>query len=108
MQREFDAMTPNPGIQILGVNQVGQERDNNLMCDGKDIPWLQETMTEFAWIPWHVTWRDVVILDEANRKVAVYNLTTHSLGTAANYQELRTMLLNTKRTSGAERAPTDR
>lgn len=86
-------MTPNPGIQILGVNQVGEEAANALICDGRDIPWLQETMTELAWIPWVVTWRDVVILDEANQDVARFNLTEKPLSIQSNYMELRLLLL---------------
>lgn len=46
-----------------------------------------------AWALWSVTWRDVVILDTANRRVAVYNLTTHNLADTADYAELRALLL---------------
>jgi hypothetical protein len=93
MQKELDALKANPGISILGVNQIGQESENALACDGKDIPWLQETMTGLVWIPWQVVWRDVVILDGQNRRQATFNLTSHDLGIAANYDSLRTLLL---------------
>ena len=87
-------MVPTPGIHILGVNQVGQESGNTLACDGRDIPWLQETLTELVWVPWAVTYRDVVILDGENKKVGVFNLTTGDLGIPAHYDSLRALLLN--------------
>lgn len=82
-------------IRILGVNQVEQERDNALACQGKDLPWLQETWEAPVWGPWHVQWRDVVILDGDNVKTAVFNLTTYDLSVPANYDSLRTLLLRT-------------
>ncbi len=87
-------MTPNPGIQILGINEVGEEAGNVSICDGRDTPWLQETPTELAWTPWDVTWRDVVVLDRANQSIAVFNLTEKPLSNADNYQELKTLLLS--------------
>jgi hypothetical protein len=93
MQQEFAAMPTPPNLQILGINQVGQESGNALACEGRDLPWLQETLTEGVWIPWDANWRDVVILDRANRKVAVFNLFDHNLANAADYDALRTMLL---------------
>ncbi len=86
-------MPVDPDIHILGINQVGQERDNDLNCEGRDIPWLQETTTALAWVPWDVNYRDVIILDEANRRIAAFNLTSNNLATDANYQALKTLLL---------------
>jgi len=64
-----------------------------LNCDGRNIPWLQETLSSLAWIPWGATYRDVLILDGRNRKVAVFNLSTHNLAVAANCDSLRALLL---------------
>ena len=30
-------------MRILGVNAAGQEAGNALMCDGRTLPWLQDT-----------------------------------------------------------------
>lgn len=87
-------MDPQPGIHILGVNEVGQESGNALACEGRDIPWIQETLESQVWGPWEVVYRDVVILDADNQKIGVFNLTTESLSIPANYQALRTLLLN--------------
>ncbi len=95
MQKEFDAMAVDPGIRILGINQVGQESQNDLNCEGRDIPWLQETMTELVWVPWDVTYRDVVIVDGTNRRLTAFNLTDKNLAVAANYEALKTLLLET-------------
>lgn len=86
-------MPTPPNLQILGINQVGQESGNALACDGRDLPWLQETLAEGVWIPWEANWRDVVILDRSNRKIAVFNLFDHNLANAAHYDSLRTLLL---------------
>lgn len=93
MQDDLDLLDLAVPIMILGVNQVEQERDNALTCQGKDIPWLQETWEELVWGPWHVQWRDVVILDQDNRQAAVFNLTTCDLSVPANYDALKTLLL---------------
>ncbi len=78
--------------QILGVNEIGQEAGNAAACSGKDLPWLQETADHPAWSVWNVAYRDVIILDSSNRKVATYNLTTHDLSNPANYLELKGLL----------------
>jgi formylmethanofuran dehydrogenase subunit A len=41
-----------------------------------------------------VTFRDVVILDGDNKVIAVYNLTSNSLGTSANYAALKQLFLD--------------
>jgi len=80
-------------VRILGVNGIESESGNTLMCDGRDLPWLQDTPDEHVWSQWQVTYRDVVILDGDNVPVGVYNLTEHDLNDPANYAELRALLL---------------
>ena len=93
MQQEIAAANPAHHVQILGINQIGQETDNDLICQGRVIPWLQETADHPVWTPWGVTWRDVVILDSENRRVSVYNLTQHDLGVQTNYDFLKQTIL---------------
>jgi hypothetical protein len=93
MQAEIESMgTPRP-VRILGVNAAGQESDNALICEGRSIPWLQDTAEQSVWSSWQVTYRDVVILDAENRVLQAYNLTSHNLGVPANYTELKNKLL---------------
>jgi len=93
MQNELDARKLAREISNLGVNQVEQVADNELIREGRDIPWLQDTWDELVWGSWHVEWRDVVILDPDNQKITTYNLTEHNLTDPANYAELKALLI---------------
>ena len=96
MQAEIGlAVPPGAGgaIRILGVNEAGQESGNPLVVQGCSIPWLQDSIAEHVWGgKWPVAYRDVVVLDDQNRRLAVFNLTTHDLGEPANYAYLRDLL----------------
>lgn len=76
------------------MNQFGFEASNEAMCEGRDLPWLQDDATQNVWAAWAVTYRDVIILDEENIPVAVYNLTSQSLAVQANYDALRQLFLD--------------
>jgi len=94
MQTEIDAMGLAVEVQILGVNEAGYENGNVTACEGKDLPWLQETQDQMVWVTWRVNYRDVIIIDEDNEPLATYNLTDHDLGNADDYDELKGMLVN--------------
>jgi hypothetical protein len=93
MQEEFNAENPNLQIQILGINQAGYSSGNSAISNGRDIPWLQDTVDENVWSTWEHAYRDVIIVDESNQRVGVYNLTTNSLASSANFQALKSMIL---------------
>jgi len=93
MQGELDTTATSLSIRILGINAVGQESDNDLMVAGRTLPWLQDTKSQDVWTKWKVTWRDVIVLDGDNKVAGIYNLTDHNLGTAANYNALKTFLI---------------
>lgn len=76
------------------MNQTGYEAGNAAICNGRTIPWLQETADEQVWEAWAVTYRDVVILDGNNVVVGVYNLTEHDLSDPANRDALKKKLRN--------------
>jgi hypothetical protein len=63
------------------------------VTSGRDIPWLQDTTDEAVWDTWDPTYRDVIILDGNNEIIAIYNLTTNSLATEENYEELKALLI---------------
>lgn len=94
LQQDIDAASPAVPISILGVNQVGHEVSNDSITADRDIPWLQETVDYDVWSAWGVTYRDVVILGGDNIPVAVFNLTVNDLSVPANYDALRTLLLD--------------
>ncbi len=61
---------------------------------GLPLPWLSDTKRQDAWHRWDVTWRDVIVTDERNRRVAVFNLTDHDLDFPEEYAALRDLLLD--------------
>lgn len=85
-------------IHIFGVNEPGQESGNEAVCRNRTTPWLQDTAGangQKVWAEkWRPTYRDVVILDENNVKIAAYNLTVHDLSRAANFDTLKTLLID--------------
>jgi hypothetical protein len=92
MQKELDAENLPVGVRILGVNAPGLESGNSGICNGRDIPWLQDTVADSVWTHWQVTWRDVVILNPVNEVVDVYNLTTRDLADSTHYAELKDLI----------------
>jgi hypothetical protein len=94
MQAEIDDSTTAKPVHILGVNGEGHESGNPVICDGRTIPWLQDTPAADVWASWAVTYRDVVILDADNQVLHVYNLTSQSLYDPANYAALKKLLLD--------------
>jgi hypothetical protein len=93
MQTELVEEGKNLSIQILGINEVGEERENEAMYAGRSLPWLQETTEQRVWEDWDVTYRDVIILDAENKPHAVFNVTIHDLSKAVNYDSLKALLL---------------
>lgn len=80
-------------IRILGVNGIGHESENAANCAGRVLPWLQDVVASDVWTLWQVTYRDVIILDEENKVLSIYNLTSNDLGVQANYDALRDLLV---------------
>jgi len=93
LQKEIDAENPESGIFILGVNEAGYG-NNEAICEGRDIPWLQDTQEDDWWGTWEITYRDVVILNRDGNEEAVFNLTEHDLGKPNEYAAFKALLLN--------------
>jgi hypothetical protein len=74
------------------VNATGHEGGVVQMAGYADLPLFQDTVAADAWTTWGAGYRDVVLLDEENRIIGVYNLSTHNLGNEDNYAELRDLL----------------
>jgi len=92
MQDEILAANPASKIRIVGVNGVGYESANHLMTADRDLPWLQDTDSMQVWGSWAAGYRDVIILDEANVRAAVFNLTEHNLTVQEQYDALLALL----------------
>ena len=99
MQQDLRSSYPALRIQLLGVNEKGQEPGNPSATAGRVLPWLQDVDANAdgksdVFASWQVALRDVVILDGSNAKVNLYNLNSHDLANAANFATLRGMLVD--------------
>jgi len=94
MQAEILSANPQSRIRILGVNGIALESGNDAMCQGRVLPWLQDDVPNDVWTAWGVAFRDVVVVDEQNRRLFAYNLTDYDLAVAENYAELKALLLD--------------
>jgi len=95
MQDELAADTLNLEVVISGINHQASGSGVPEMCNGRDLPFLQDSDSTNVWTAWQVTERDVFVLDAENKVVTVYNLTQHDLGDPVNYQTLKTILRQT-------------
>ena len=64
------------------------------MCQGRDLPWLQDTDIPALAVEWGNEYRDVAIVDGNNMQVDVFNLTGNDLSDPVNYAELKRRLLS--------------
>jgi len=121
LQDDLAANHPDLDIHIIGVNEVGFESANGQITDEvdiadpgpdaiegtlddvlstRDVPWLQDVdvdanLLSDVWEEsWHVTYRDVIVLDADNEWFGVFNLTGHSLADPIHYETLRQMLID--------------
>jgi hypothetical protein len=100
LQADLSQSRPDLEIQILGMNAIGHESGNATFTEGRTIPWLQDVDANSDgesdnWLTsWPFTYRDVVIVDSANRVVTTYNVTEHNLKETANYEQLRALIID--------------
>jgi hypothetical protein len=105
LQDELDANHDELGIKIVGVNMADRESHNDVITDGRDLPWLQDVDDNDdgdsdAWMAWGAQLRDVVLLDRANQKISTYNLTQNDLGETDNYDHLKELLVGAATAEG--------
>ena len=81
-------------IEILGVNEKSMASGNAGFIAERTLPWLQDTDVANVWTSWQVNWRDVIVLDGENKVVRIYNLSDYDLSVPANYNALRTILID--------------
>ena len=95
LQEDLRTAYPELPITLLAVNEEGHEDGCEGMSELGDLPLLQDTEEDDVWDSWDVAYRDVVILNGTNERVAVFNLTTYSLSVEENYETLRSLLVST-------------
>lgn len=107
MQTFFDAHYPSLDIQILGMNEHGEESANDLMNAEADLPWLQDVDADLngnsdVWGGlWDITYRDVQIVDRDGEVVDIYNVTNNNLAEPAKFNELRDKFVSLAATPAA-------
>jgi len=100
IQDELAIEHPQWAIQFIGVNEAGSESGNdNIIGDGRTLPWLQDVDLDSdgnsdVWTAWDVTYRDVIILDGTNWPVAVFNVTENNLSESAAYDALKQLVVD--------------
>lgn len=92
MQAELEGSHPGQ-VRLHAINAAGYGGMADMAALG-DIPLLQDDATANAWTAWGANYRDVVILDEDNEVVGVFNLTTYDLQQQAHYDTLRDLLID--------------
>ena len=76
------------------MNGIGHESANGTITAGRTLAWLQDLAATDVWSAWAVTYRDVILLNDNNEPVGVYNLTSNDLGDPTKYAALRDMLVS--------------
>jgi hypothetical protein len=94
LRDELAQSNPALNLAALGVNAVGEEGGNPVICLGRTLPWLQDAADVNAWTRWAAVWRDVFVLDANLKVVGIYNLTNNDLGVPANYAALKDLILS--------------
>lgn len=100
MQKQFDTDYPLLDIKLIGVNEFRQEHGNQVITNGRDLPWLQDVdsdqnqVSDVWYDLWKIKYRDVTIIDGQNVMVDSYNLTQNDLEDSENYATLKGMLLD--------------
>jgi hypothetical protein len=90
MQKELEL---DYSLQIIGINEVGFDASNDIITDGRDIGWLQDTVEVNAWDLWDVEYRDVYILDQEHKLQVIYNLTKNDLTAPDTYEDLKEIFI---------------
>ena len=98
-------------VAIAGIHLFGASQ-NSVMFSGKKLSWMRETTTFRPWQTWRVPitsrpgqeirWRDIVIVDENNKFIAVQNLTENPITDPANYTRLRNTLIAAATTADSD------
>ncbi len=93
LEAEIAAEIRSLDVRFVGLNEIGQESGNPNIPTVCDLPWLQDVEAQRVWESWEASYRDVIILDGENERVAVFNVTTGNLATPAHFDSLKSLLL---------------
>jgi len=100
MATELEANYPSSEIDIVAINEEGQDRDNPVAAALTDLPLLQDVDSNNdgdsdVWEDWGVAWRDVRIVDAQGELHSVYSLTTEGdLREEADYNLVKDRIID--------------
>jgi hypothetical protein len=92
MLAELAAEEPSVTVRGFGINHPDSAAWNDLAIGETNLPWLQDPPLRSVWTSWDAEWRDVVILDGQNRKLAAFEVYFKPLDVPENYAALKDML----------------
>ena len=92
MLAELAAGEPAVTIRGFGINHSDSASWNDFAVAETTLPWLQDPPRNGVWDSWEAEWRDVVILDGQNRRLAVFPVYFKPLDDPENYAELKALL----------------
>ena len=92
LQIELDDEFGAGAVEIFGVNAAGYESGIPDITADNTVPLLQDVDSVDAWGAWYSEWRDLVVVDEDNAWVGLFNLTSHDLADADHLTDLREMI----------------
>ena len=79
-------------VTFHGINEVGYERSNDSITEGRDLAWLQDVEDVNAWELWSVQYRDVFVLDRDGAVEGIISLTAYDLGEERTQLMLTTLI----------------
>ena len=95
MQAEFDMNLPSANVQVVGLNQFGDEAQNAQMAARSDLPLLQDVDSNSdgdsdVWADYNTVWRDVRVIDgDGEMSDVIIKLTTTDLRDSATYDQVK-------------------
>lgn len=104
LQQDLNKNLPSSKVNILAINEVGEDSANDVAAALSDLPLLQDTRSEDVWGNWDVTWRDVQVVDTDGVVTDILNLTSNDIDETQNYDNLKSMIVNaatSKRTAAS-------
>lgn len=100
MAEELNTNYPSSEIDILAINEEGEERDNPVAAALADLPLLQDVDANNdgnsdVWEDWGASWRDVHVVDAQGELHSVYSLTTDGdLRETADYNTVKDRIID--------------
>jgi hypothetical protein len=89
MVAELDAEGGAP--PVAGINAAGLEEHNDLIMEGRVLPWLQDPFDD-VWSSWGAEWRDIFVVDGSGIVVDKRSLTSFDLQDDDNYAAYKALL----------------